>query len=70
MSIEQGTKLRNGKIIDFSPETNTVIHSARTDSNPADSDRNNNSDISFQLTEIRENYEKINDLQADFTSVG
>ena len=36
-----------------------------TDSNSVDSDFNENSDISSQLTEILENYEKkINDLQA------
>ena len=68
MSIKQGTKLRNGKIIDFPPKTNTVIYSAMTDSNIADSDFNDNSDISSQLTEIRENYEKeINELQAEFS---
>ena len=39
-----------------------------TDSNLADSDFNDNSEISSQLTEIRENYEKeINELQAKFS---
>ena len=70
MSIEQGTKFRDGKIIDFPPKMHTIIHSAMTDLNPAYSDFNDNSDISSQLTEIRENYEwKINYLQAEISQL-
>ena len=59
MSVEQGMKLRNGKIIDSVAETplaNTFIAE--------------NNDVSSQLAEIRENYEKkINDLQSDFSQL-
>ena len=41
-----------------------------TDSNPADSDSNDSSYISSELTEIRGNCEKkINDLQAQFSQL-
>ena len=68
MSLEQGTKLRNGKIIDSSSEENTPEDFTMTESNPDNSDINENSDISSQITEIRENYErKINELQWEFS---
>ena len=38
-----------------------------TDSNPADSNSNEISDISSQLSEIKENYEKINEFQSEFS---
>ena len=70
MSLEQGTKLRNGKVIDSPPEDNTSTQSVMTEPNIGDSDSNDNSDISSQLTEINENYErKISDLQSEFSQL-
>ena len=70
MSLEQGTKLRNGKIIDSPSQTNTIAHSTMNDINTTNFYSNDNSDISTQLTEIWENYEKkINDLQAQFSQL-
>ena len=67
MSLEQGTKLRNGKVIDSPPEDNTSTQSVMIEPNIGDSDSNDNSDISSQLTEIKENYErKISDPQPEF----
>ena len=41
-----------------------------TDSNPADSDYKDISDISSHLSEIKENYEKkINELQTEFSEL-
>ena len=40
------------------------------ESNVTDSDTNDNSDISSQLTEMKENYEKkINDLHSEFSQL-
>ena len=70
MSLEQGTKLRSGKTIDFSLEDNISTQSVMTEPNIANSDSNNNSEISSQLTEIKENYErKINELQSEFSQL-
>ena len=41
-----------------------------TDSNPSDSDSNEISEISSQLSETKENYEKeINELQTEFSEL-
>ena len=62
MSLEQGTKLRNGKVI--------FTQSAMTEPNTTDSDSNDNSDIFSQLTELKENYErKIIELQSEFNQL-
>ena len=53
MSIEHGTKLRNGKIIDSPPEDNTSALSVKAESNSTESVSNDKSDISSQLTEIK-----------------
>ena len=46
MSLEQGTKLRNGKVT-FSPsEDKCSAHSVMAESNTTDSDSNDNFDIS------------------------
>ena len=67
MSLEQGTKLRNGKVVDSPLEDNTSTQSVMTEPNICDSDSNDNSDISSQLTEIKEIYErKISDLKSKF----
>ena len=65
--VEQGTRLRNGKIIDPSSKENTPENLAMAESNSNDSDTNESSDISSQLSEMKENYErKINELQTEF----
>ena len=70
MSLEQGTKLRNGKIIDSLPEENTSSNLVLAASNNNDSDTNDISDISFQLTEMKENYEKkISELHSEFSQL-
>ena len=58
MSLEQGTKLRNGKIIDFPSEEHTSTDLVMAESNTTDSDTNDNSDISSQLTEMKETDER------------
>ena len=66
MSLEQGTRLRNGKIVDPSSEENTPENSAMAELNSNDSDTYESSDISSQLSEMKENYErKINELQSE-----
>ena len=69
MSLEQGTKLRNGKIIDPSSEENTPENLAMAEPNSNDSDTES-SDISSQLSEMKENYErKINELHSEFSQL-
>ena len=66
MSLEQGTKLSNGKIIDFSFEESTSTNIVLAESNTNDSDTNDIFDISSQLNEIKEDYEKkISELQSE-----
>ena len=70
MSQEQETKLRNGRILESTSENNPIEPSTMTEGNSADVESIENSDVSSQLTEIRENYEKrINDLQSDFSQL-
>ena len=68
MSQNRGTVLRNGKIIDSSSDTALPedLNMAQTNSN--DSDTNDGSDISSQLSEIKESYERrINELHQEFS---
>ena len=66
MNPDQGTELRNGKIINSSSETPSPADPDMAQTSYNDSDTNENSDISSQLSEIRENYErKINELQSE-----
>ena len=70
MSLEQGTRLRNGKIIEPSSEEKTPENLAMAESNSNDSDTNESSDISSQLSEMKENYErKISELQTEFSQL-
>ena len=70
MSLRQGTVLRNGKIIDPPSEVNAPEDLNMTQSNPNDSDINDSSDISSQLSEMKENYErKINELHSEFSQL-
>ena len=70
MSQNQGTVLRNGKIIDSSSDTTPPedLNMAQTNSN--DSETNDRSDISSQLYEIKESYERrINELHQEFSQL-
>ena len=58
MSQNQGTVLRSGKIIDSSSETAPTENLNMAQSNSKDSDTNDSSDISSQLSQIKENYER------------
>ena len=70
MNPDQGTELRNGKIINSSSETPSPADPDMAQTSYNDSDTNENSDISSQLSEIRENYErKINELQSEFSQL-
>ena len=70
MSQGQGTVFRNGKIIDSPFEMNAPEDLNMAQSNPNESDANDNSDISSQLSEMKENYErKINELHLEFSQL-
>ena len=70
MSLEQGTRLRNGKVIDSSTEENISENIIMAESNSNDSDVNEGSDISSQLSEMNKNYErKISELQTEFSQL-
>ena len=70
MSQNQGTVLRNSKINDSSSDTTPPedLNMAQTNSN--DSDTNVGSDISSQLSEIKQSYErKITELHQEFSQL-
>ena len=70
MNPNQGTELRNGKIINSSSETSSPADPDMAQTSSNDSDINETSDISSQLSEIKENYErKINELQSEFSQL-
>ena len=70
MSLSQGKLLRNGKLIESPLEMNTPEESNMAQSNSNDSDTNDSSDISSQLSEMKENYErKINELHLEFSQL-
>ena len=70
MNPEQGTELRSGKIISSSSETPIPTDPDMAQSAANDSDSNEASDISSQLSEIRESYEKkISELQNEFSQL-
>ena len=70
MNPDQGTELRSGKVIHSSSGTSSPIDSDMAQSSANDSDNNETSDISSQLSEIKENYErKINELQSEFSQL-
>ena len=70
MNPDQGTELRSGRVINSSPETSSPIDPDMAQSYANDFDNNEASDISSQLSEIRENYEKkINELQSEFSQL-
>ena len=70
MNPDQGTEFRSGKDIHSSSGTSSPIDSDMAQSSANDSDNNETSDISSQLSEIKENYErKINELQSEFSQL-
>ena len=70
MNLDQGTELRNGKIINSSSETSSPADPGMAQTSSNDFDTNETSDISSQLSEIKENYErKINELQSEFSQL-
>ena len=70
MSQNQGTVLRNGKIIDPSSETTPPEDLNIAQANSNDSDTNDNSDISSQLSEIKESYERrVSELHQEFSQL-
>ena len=70
MNSDQGTELRSGRIISSSLGTPVSTDPDMAQSSANDSDNNETSDISSQLSEIRESYErKINELQNEFSQL-
>ena len=58
MSQSQGMVLRNGKIVDSLSEVIAAEDPNMAQASSNDSDTNDNSDISSQLSEIKESYER------------
>ena len=70
MNPDLGTELRSGRIISSSLETPVPTDPDMAQSSANDSDSNETSDISSQLSEIKESYErKINELQNEFSQL-
>ena len=70
MNQDQGTVLRSGRIIDSSSEIESPADPNMAQANSNDSDTNDSSDISSQLSEIKESYERrINELHQEFSQL-
>ena len=70
MNPDLGTELRSGRVISSSLETPVQTDPDMAQSSANDSDSNEVSDISSQLSEIKESYErKINELQNEFSQL-
>ena len=70
MNQDQGTVLRSGRVIDSSSETESPADPNMAQANSNDSDTNDSSDISSQLSEIKESYERrINELHHEFSQL-
>ena len=70
MNPDLGTELRSGRIISSSLETPVPTDPDMAQSSANDSGSNETSDISSQLSEIKESYErKINELQNEFSQL-
>ena len=70
MNPDQGTELRSGRVINSSSETSSPTDPDMAQANSNDSDTNDNSDISSQLSEIKEGYERrINELHQEFSQL-
>ena len=70
MNPDLGTELRSGRIISSSLEAPVQTDPDMAQSSANDSDSNEASDISSQLSEIKESYErKINELQNEISQL-
>ena len=70
MNQDQGTVLRSGRIIDSSSEIESPADPNMAQASSNDSDTNDNSDISSQLSEIKESYERrISELHQEFSQL-
>ena len=70
MNHDQGTVLRSGRVIDSSSEIESPADPNMAQANSNDSDTNDSSDISSQLCEIKESYERrINELHQEFSQL-
>ena len=70
MNPDQGTELRSGRVINSSSETSSPADPDMAQANSNDSYTNDNSDISSQLSEIKESYERrINELHQEFSQL-
>ena len=70
MSVEQGSRPRNGKIIDPTSQTPTTAFLIVAEANSVDTGPSKNNDVSSQRTENRENYERrTSDSQSDFSQL-
>ena len=70
MNQDQGTVLRSGRIIDSSSEIESPADPNMAPASSNDSDTNDNSDISSQLSEIKESYERrISELHQEFSQL-
>ena len=70
MSQNQGIVLRSGRIIDSSLDTAPSEDLNMAQANSNESDTNDGSDISSQLSEIKESYERrINELHQEFSQL-
>ena len=70
MNPDLGTELRSGRVISSLSETHVQTDPDMAQSSANDSDSNEVSDISSQLSEIKESYErKINELQNEFSQL-
>ena len=54
MSVEQGIRLRNGKINDSTAEASLTTFSTMAEANSVDTDSSENNDASSHFAEIRE----------------
>ena len=70
MNQDQGTVLKSGRVIDSSSEIESPADLNMAQTNSKDSDTNDSSDISSQLSEIKESYERrINELHQEFSQL-
>ena len=70
MNQDQGTVLRSGRIIDSSSEIESPADPSMAQASSNDSETIDSSDISSQLSEIKESYERrISELHQEFSQL-
>ena len=70
MNQDKGTVLRSGRIIDSSSEIESPADPNMAQASSNDSDTNDNSDISSQLSEVKESYERrISELHQEISQL-